>query len=150
MIKASWGKNAGALGAHLSYTAGGKNKKLANGERVYPAKNIKDCASRKSYLAMHKYHMEPKGKGRRTKTTDLRIIMSFKGAIPKNAHKIAVEYLKENFPDMCSTYALHAKPVKKNLMGDTQAGWHVHFVICPRKPDGKVIRIRKNELKELF
>ena len=149
MIKVRWGSDVGALRAHLAYIAGGKSKVLANGERVYPAKSIKDGASRKSYLAKHKYFLEPKGKGRRSKTTDLRMIMSFQGALPKNAHKIAIEFLKENFPNMCATYAIHSKPVKKNAAGDKQAGWHIHYVICPRKPDGKMLRLRKQELKEL-
>ena len=50
---------------------------------------------------------------------------------------------------MCATYAIHAKPVTKNKAGDKQAGWHVHYVICPRKPDGKMLRLRKQELKAL-
>ena len=149
MIKARWGKNAGALRAHLSYIAGGKEKKMSNGEIVYPAKSISTPSARKSYLAKHRYFLEPKGNGRRSKTTDLRIIMSFQGALPKNAHKIAIDFLQDNFPNMCATYAIHRKPVSKNASGEKMAGWHVHFVICPRKPDGKMLRLNKRALRDL-
>ncbi|WP_143144966.1 hypothetical protein, partial [Mariprofundus micogutta] len=150
MIKQSWCTDINKTAAYVRYIMGdGKKKKIEAGEVVYPSPSIADKKAVAAYMAKHRYFLDTRGiEGRRkSKRTDLRLIMSFVGKVPKNAHKLAKQFLDENFPDHLATWAIHSKPVSEYKGGEKNVpAWHFHFVICPRaKTSGNFLQTKKSD-----
>lgn len=146
ITKASWHKSESGLLSHLKYMIGQGRKKKCEGEKIYPPAHLSDLNKVKAYFAAHKHALEPKKKSqRKSKRTDLRLVVAFVGKTPKEGHKIAHRMLKEAFPDCLGTWSIHSKPVEQS--GQKVAAWHIHFVISPRsKETGKILQLGKKEL----
>jgi len=148
MLKVSWGTSMKALQSHFAYIAGtGKYKNKHKNERVITSKNIANREAQDDFLDRWAAVLAPDRakKQRRSKRTDLRIILSWKG---KTNHQKQSEFLKrfmtDNFPDSLWTYAKHEK---LNKFGKFVS--HYHVCVCSRALSGSMHGISRSDLQKL-
>jgi len=138
-----------ALQSHFAYIAGtgSKYKNKHKNERVLTSKNIANRSSQNDFLDRWAAVLAPDRakKQRRSKRTDLRIIVSFKQKNDNKKQSLFLNrFMTDNFPDCLWTFARHEK---KNRLG--KAVSHFHIAICPRRLDGTIIGVSRSDLQKL-
>ncbi|TLS73458.1 hypothetical protein FE236_13240 [Mariprofundus erugo] len=133
--------------SHLLYITGtGRYRHKKRTEHITCDPQIASLRSQESFLSEYGLALAPdpsKGQ-RRGKRTDLRIIISWLGNREDRQLEFLDDFMAEHFEGCLWTWARHVKP---NRLGQTTS--HFHIVVCPRKFDGSMLDVRKDDLKRL-
>lgn len=145
MIKVSWGKDAGGLPSHLAYITGtGRYRHKRFKERISCSQDIATPRTQAGFLAEYADALAPdhsKGQ-RRSKRTDLRLVISWLGDKREEQEAFLDDFMGEHFQGCLWTWARHVKP---NRLGQQTS--HFHVVVCPRRLDGPMLDVKRDDLR---
>lgn len=131
--------------AHINYITAAQSEKKRKTEYIFTSENLKNKRKRQIFLEEWQEDLTPKQKGqRRSRQTDKRIIISWKGDTPSplKINNYMKAFMKKHFEGHKFGWACHSK---QNRHGGNI--FHIHILINPRHSEsGKPFDLKKKDL----